>query len=509
MKIIKLFLVLYKIKVLSPIGLLRLTSAIYRCGFNLMTLLSFAEKTYGDKVALVDEHETLSYKQLLFQSEKLSVVLFEKYQLKKGQKVGLVCKNHASLVLSIFAFSRLGANIYLLNPEMSKSQFEPILDEHDFDLLVYDVELSSKVEKSKAKIMSYHTHFPAINNLLTASVNEDFKLQRNSMSKLVLLTGGTTGKSKEVVHKPSFFHYLDPFLGLLSSLKLLNYQNVYIATPIYHGYGIAVLFLFVALGKKVVITKRFNAEKACHLIREQKVEVVTVVPIMLSKMLRTNVQDLKSLSCIASGSSELNPKLVKEVFTQLGDILYNLYGTSESGLNVIAIPQDLKHSGNTIGKVIKGVPLKILDNNKNEVGLGEIGQFCIQKDRLFRKNSWVETGDLGYQDANGYYFLCGRTDDMVVSAGVNVYPIELEQVLIHHPQVEEVAVIGISDEEFGQRLKAFVKLTENTTLTKEELHEWLRPRVARFQVPKDIVFVQLMPYTPIGKLDKKQLKLLG
>lgn len=509
MKIIKLLFVLYKIKVLSPIGLLRLRAAIYRCGINLMTLLYFAEKTYGNKVALVDEHETLSYKQLLIQSERLSVVLFEKYQLKKGQKVGLVCKNHASLVLSIFAFSRLGANIYLLNPEMSKKQFETLLGEHDFDLVVYDCELSPKVEKAKAKIMSYHTHLPAINHLLTASVNENFKLQRNSMSKLVLLTGGTTGKSKEVVHKPSFFHYLDPFLGLLSRLNLLKYQNVYIATPIYHGYGIAILLLFLALGKKVVITKGFNAEKACRLIREQKVDVVTVVPIMLSKMLRTSAEDLKSLSCIASGSSELNPKLVNEVLTQLGDVLYNLYGTSESGLNTIATSQDLKHSGNTIGKVIRGVPLKILDNNKNEVGLGEIGQLCIKKDKLFRKNSWIETGDLGYQDAKGYYFLCGRTDDMVVSAGVNVYPIELEQILIHHPHVEEVAVIGMSDEEFGQRLKAFVKLAENTVLTKEELHEWLRPRVARFQVPKDIVFVQLMPYTPIGKLDKQQLKLLG
>jgi len=121
-------------------------------------------------------------------------------------------------------------------------------------------------------------------------------------------------------------------------------------------------------------------------------------------------------------------------------------------------------------------------------------------------NSWIETGDLGYRDSKGYYFLSGRVDDMVVSAGENVYPVEIEQVLINHPQVEDVAVIGISDEVFGQRLKAFILPVKNASITKEELFDWLRYRVARFQLPKEIIFVNDMPYTSLGKLDKKHLK---
>lgn len=503
--------VLYKIKLLSPSGLYRLISVIYKSGINVMLLLKITEKIHGNKVALVDGNETVSYKQLCLQCEKLSIILKGNYQVKEGQKVAFMCKNHSSLVKSIFAFSRLGSDIYLLNFEMSKLQFNRLVNQHDFDFLVYDFELHSFIEESqfrKEKIISYHEILPAINNLLNTNVDQTHSIQRSSMSKINLLTGGTTGVSKAVTHKPSIVNFLNPFSTLISRLNLLSYKTAYIATPIYHGYGIAILFSFIALGKKVVINEGFNAEKACSLIRAHNVEIITVVPLMIHKMLETSIEDLKSLRCIASGGAKLNPNLVEKVNGELGDVLYNLYGTSEAGLNIIATPQDLKYSANTIGKEIKGVRLKVMDD-KNEVVHGRIGQFCVNNNWSMRnsKSPWVETGDLGYRDVNGYYFLCGRTDDMVVSGGENIYPIEVEQILINHPQVEDVAIIGISDEKYGQTLKAFVQSSKNVEmLTKEALVDWLRPRVARFQLPKDIVFVNNLPYTSLGKLDKKQLK---
>jgi fatty-acyl-CoA synthase len=511
LKIVKLFHVLYKIRLLSPLGIYRLLATIYTAGINVLSLLKITKGTYANKIALVDDFETISYQQLSAQSEQLSIILFENYHLRSNQKVGFLCRNHASFVKSIFAVSRLGADIYLLNSEMSHSQLKQLVERHNFDILIHDFELSSKIEQidfNKVKIMSYHDYLPAINNLVTKNVAEKVNLPRASMSKIILLTGGTTGNSKEVPHKPSLFRYLNPFIGLLTKLNLLKFNTAYIATPIYHGYGVAILFLFMALGKKIVITKGFDARKACALIRDHKVEVVTVVPLMIHKMLKNNPEDLRSLSCIASGSAVLPPKLVNEVFRQLGDVLFNLYGTSEAGLIAIATPEDLRYSSKTIGKKINGVRLNVLDSNREQVEAGTIGQLCIKNGWSLknRKTNWIETGDLGYQDHKGCYFLSGRTDDMVVSAGVNVYPIELEQILINHPQIDDVAVIGISDEEFGQRLKVFVNPVKNVDLTKEELYEWLRPRVARFQVPKDIVFVDELPYTPLGKLDKRQLK---
>jgi len=479
-----------------------------------MALLSFAEKIFADKIALVDENETLTYKELLSQSKKISIILKEKYHIESGQKVGFICKNHASLIKALFAVSQSGADIYLLNAEMSSSQLNNVLEQIDFHLIIYDFELNPIIEGSsykKGKILSYHDHLPAINNLPCQCLHESIKTKRSSAGKLVIMTGGTTGSSKAAAHKPSLFNYLNPFVSMITRLKLINYNTAYIATPIYHGYGIAVLLLFIALGKKVIIQKGFDAQKACNLIREHNVEVITLVPLMLFKMLKHNPEDLRSLTCIISGGAELSPKLVHETFSKLGDVLYNLYGTSESGLNIIATPQDLRYSANTLGRKIKGVQLKILDEMKNEVKVGEVGQFCI-KNRWSMKNkrsSWIETGDLSYRDKKGYYFLCGRADDMIVSAGENVYPADVEQVLRKHPQIEDVAVVGISDEGFGQRLKAFVLPAEGSDLTEVELIEWLRPRVARFQMPKEITFVSQMPYTPLGKLDKKKLRNQG
>lgn len=509
---VKLINVLFKMRLLSPLGLYSLISAVFKYGINIMALLSFAERIYASKTVLVDEDETLTYEELWSQSERISLVLKDNYQLRSGQKVGLLCKNHASLVKSIFAVSQLGADIYLLNTEMALSQFNNLVDQYDFDFLVYDYELSSKIEQSsyyKDKILSYHNSLTAINTLLNTAGKAKLKSRRSSSSKIVILTGGTTGNPKAAAHKPSLRNYINPFRTMLTRLKLINYNTVFIATPIYHGYGVAMLLLFIALGKKVVINNGFEVKKACTLIREHNVEVVAVVPLMVYKMLKHNAEDLKSLSCIVSGGAELNPKLVIDIYNTLGEVLYNLYGTSEAGLNTIATPQDLLYSTKTVGKRIEGVHLKILDENKNEVNYGYVGQLCSKNKWSMRnsKSSWIETGDLGYRDSKGYYFLCGRVDDMVVSAGENVYPVEIEQALINHPQVEDAAVIGINDEGFGQRLKAYVLLNINADLTEKELLEWLTYRIARFQMPKEIAFVNHLPYTSLGKLDKKQLKM--
>ncbi|MEB1808415.1 MAG: AMP-binding protein [Bacillaceae bacterium] len=511
MKVFKLIYVLYKIKLLSLLGLYRFIWSFFTCGMNLMTLLDFAEKKYANKTVLVDDKETLTYSQLLAQSYQLAIHLKENYQIQSGQKVGFLCKNHASLVKAIFAVSRLGADLYLLNAELKTSQFNQFVERHDFDFLIYDLEFMDVVhhsDYSNVKLLSYHDQLVAIDNIVHSAKTSKVVLPRNSSSKLVLQTSGTTGMSKEAAHKPSIFNYLNPFAAFLQRLKILNYNTAYIASPLFHGYGIAVLLLFIPLGKKVVISHTFEALTACRLIRDHQAEVVTLVPLMLQKMLQHNVDDLRSLVCVASGGAKLSTKLVDETQRFLGDVLYNLYGTSESGLNFIATPEDLRYSPATIGKRINGMAVRVLDEQMEERKSGQVGQLCIKNDWSIRNknNTWIQTGDLAYKDENNYYFLCGRSDDMVVSGGENVYPIEVEQAVIQHSFIEDVAVVGVPDEQFGQRLTAFVLLTEDADLTEKDLLEWMRLRLPRFQIPKSITFVHDMPYTPQGKLDKKQLR---
>lgn len=509
MKNFRLINVLFKIKLLTPISIYRLSVAFFKNGINLMTLLHFAGKKYPQHVALVDDDGTLTYKELLEQSMRTAYALKEKVSFQSGQKVGFFCSNHASLVKGIFAVSRLGGDIYLLNPEMSENQLHDMEKRYHFDLLIYDGEKSSLVEPLKCKkLVSYHDSLPAINNHLHIEFSEAQTLPKTSAGQIVLQTSGTTGIPKNAAHKPSLFNYLNPFVAFIQRLKILNYHTAHIATPIYHGYGIAVLLLFIPLGKKLVITKKFDPKKACALIYEHHVEMITVVPLMLPKMLQTNVNQLGSLSCIASGGAKLSPKLIEQTFRDLGHVLYNLYGTSEAGLNFIATPEDLAYSPGTVGQKIQGMQLKILDRNMNQVEKGKVGQFCIKNDWSIstKKSPWIQTGDLGYQDKNRYYFLCGRVDDMIISGGENVYPLEVEQVLYGHPQIEDAAVIGIDDELFGQRLKAFILLVEGASFSEEQLSQWLSSKLARYQQPKDIKIVDRLPYTTLGKLDRTRLK---
>lgn len=511
MRIIKLLQVLSEIKLLSPVGISRLVAAFHKNGINIMTLLHFAGRTYGNRIALVDDTETLTYKELLSESEKLALALKENVQIGSGQKVGFLCQNHASFIKSMFAVSRLGADLYLLNTEISESQLRGFLEQHKLDVLIYDVELTALVEGSgfdNTKILSYHDQLPSIHNLAHVLNQVRKKIPRTTM-KIVLQTSGTTGISKEAAHKPSVFNYLNPFLALFNKFNMLERQTAYIATPIYHGYGLGILLLFIAVGKKIVVSHKFDSKRASELIREHQVEVITVVPLMVQKLLNHSVENLRSLTCIASGGAKLSTKLIEETQNKLGDVLFNLYGTSEAGLNLIATPKDLRYSSTTIGKRIQGVQLKVMNKKMLEVQVGEIGQFCITNNWSMRnkKNGWIQTGDVGFCDEEGYYFLLGRSDDMVVSGGENVYPIEVEQVLITHHKIEDVAVIGVIDEQFGQRLKAFILPIKNATVTNEEITTWLRSRLARFQMPKEIIMVEEMPYTSLGKIDKKLLKL--
>ncbi|CAM3064403.1 AMP-binding protein [Filibacter tadaridae] len=285
--------VLSKMKLLSPLGMSRLVAAIYKHGINVMILLSIYEKVYSNKIALIDEKESISYRQLWIQCENLSHNLKSKYGLGKKQKVAFLCQNHASFIKAIFSVSRLGSDIYLLNTEMSVSQFDELANEHQFNLLVYDESLSHLVSNfPNEKVLSFHNTLPAINQMIKRKIPDKHKIKRASTSRIVLLTGGTTGKPKVAEHQPSLINYVNPFLTLLTKLKLLERKNTYIATPIYHGYGIAILLSFIALGKTVVICREFNAQKACNLIREHQIEAMTVVPLMIDKMLKHHVDDL-------------------------------------------------------------------------------------------------------------------------------------------------------------------------------------------------------------------------
>lgn len=510
MGLIHLLSVLYKLRMLTPRGIYRLFSAFFRYGINLQALLYVAYETYKHRIAIVDDKQSLTYADLFRKVEELSKAL-TRLHIQRGHKIAVLCRNHAELVQLLFALSDLRTDVSFINVEMSWGQLERLMQDGRFDGWIFDDEFYEGITSMAfAQNGSIHKieQWPLLHIWTDRDIEQSSALSRSARGRIVLLTGGTTGKAKSVFHKPSLFSYLQPFLSFVTRLKVSNYQTAYIATPIYHGYGVAALLIFITFGMKIVLTQKFTVDKACSLIRDHQVEIVTVVPLMIAKMLQHNVEDLRSLRCIASGGAELPPKLVLEVREKLGDVLYNLYGTTETGLCMIATPEDLRYFPRTIGKVVHGNRVAIFDEQHHKVPVGKIGQLCVRNrwSMQNRASQWILTGDLGYLDTRGYYYLCGRIDDMVVSAGENVYPLEVEQEMGQHPDVIDVAVIGVPDEQFGQRLRAFVVLRNGSKVTKDELLQWLKHRVARYQMPREILVVDALPYTPVGKLDKKKLR---
>ncbi len=500
---------LYRTGLLTFFGVFQLLAALVTTGINLMAMLRIAAKLHPHRLAVIDDREQLSYLELWHQAESLAIALHHDHGIQPQQKIAIASRNHGAAVKAIFACSRLGAHIFLINPEMSADQLLALEERLQFDFYIYDQQIARRFTDSllsPKSLPTYHAIANSIDRLASNPQPQNRRLPKVKTGNIVVMTGGTTGQPKSAMRKPSLFNFLPPFSALLTLVHLDRYRSVYIATPIYHGFGVAALFMGVILGATMYFTQRFDATQSCVLIAKYKIEAVTLVPLMWQRMLNLEVAALSSLRCIVSGGAVLSPVLVQSTGDRLGSKLFNLYGTSEAGFCIMATPETLAQKPGSIGKPVPGVQIEIINDAGQAVGMTMIGRLCIRSAWTTSQESWIETGDLAYQDPDGDLFLCGRVDDMIVSGGENVYPIELENVLLTHPDIDSVGVVGIPDLEFGQRLKAVIKKKSNMTLDRSTLLDWLKPRVARYQIPVAIEFRDELPYTPLGKLDKKSLR---
>ena len=465
-----------------------------------MAILQFSSKLYPKRIAIDDGIRRISYGDMLEQSQSLAQILNTSYGIEEGDKIAIICKNHIENVQAIFACSRLGVDLYLLNTEMSKPQLDKLIDKYLFSLVIYEVGLEpSQNTNPDTKLV------PIEDLIIKPQAMHNLKKYRSG--SIIVLSSGTTGEYKTAKRKPAVISYLNPFFAVLTTMDLNNYKSVFIATPIYHGFGLAALIISVLLGSTTYLQSKFAAKELCNIIDKHKIEVITLVPLMLQRLIAMDTNKLSSLKIIMSGGAALNPKLIKESSQKLGDILYNLYGTSEAGFCVLATPNDLKKQPTTIGRKLAGVSVKITGSDDKELALEEIGLIAIKSSWSMnnKQNAWIKTGDLGYIDQLGYIYLRGRIDDMIISGGENVYPIVLENALYNHEDIIDVAVIGISDRDFGQRLKAFIVIKKDSDLNEQKILNWLSAKVARYEKPAQIEIVDSLPKTSLGKTNKTLL----
>jgi acyl-CoA synthetase (AMP-forming)/AMP-acid ligase II len=480
---------------LTPAALAVFAGTAVRHGVNLGSLLRFAARRYGERPAVVVGEEVLSFAALAGQCERMAAALRDAHGIGRGDVIGILCRNGAGIVRAVFAGARLGARVTLLNPEMAPPQLEALVERHRIRLVV--------AEAGTAALLSSRAVLAEA--LLAAAPTTYRRLPRVDGGELVVLTGGTTGPPKAAARKPSPLAFVRLFLHLVAALGLDRYRAAYVGVPLFHGYGIAAFLVALTLGRTVHLAPRFDAAGACASIEKGGIEAAVLVPSMLRRMLAERA-GLVSLRCVICGGAALPPSLAAETRQRLGDVLFNLYGTSEGGVAVFASPADLAEAPDTIGREIWGVRVTVRGEDDAPVPDGKLGRLCVESSAAVSRGGWIETGDVGFRDpASRRLFVRGRADDMIVSGGENVSPWEVETVLAAHPEVRECAAVGVPDGDFGQRLVAFVVPRPGAGASAEALSAWLAERVARYQRPRSIALVADLPLTAIGKVDRRAL----
>jgi acyl-CoA synthetase (AMP-forming)/AMP-acid ligase II len=345
-----------------------------------------------------------------------------------------------------------------------------------------------------------------------------------SSGRLVLLTSGTTGVPKGAPRTPQISSGLGVGMTLLERTGLRTGSRIALATPMFHGLGFGIMTLAVSLGATMLTHRRFDAEQTLAQASLQRADALSAVPIMLARILdlpeRVRSRNpVGTLRVVISSGDRLDPSLARRFMDEYGEVLYNLYGSTEVGIGSLATPLELRHAPETVGRPVAGCPVRILDKSGRPVGPRVTGRIFVGgqlssdgysgSGRLEKGPTVVDgftsTGDMGYLDNAGRLYIVGREDDMIVSGGENVYPRALENALAAHPDVAENAVVGVPDEQFGRRLAAFVVPRPGGDVDETALREYLKGKVSRFEQPRDIHIVDTIPRNPAGKVLRKEL----
>jgi acyl-CoA synthetase (AMP-forming)/AMP-acid ligase II/NAD(P)-dependent dehydrogenase (short-subunit alcohol dehydrogenase family) len=512
---------------LAPMPPSRLPTAAraLRMGLGPAALVTLGAARHPQRAAIADERGEVSYASLDRRSAAIAGGLRDEFGVGPGAPLAVMCRNHRGFVEAISAGSLLGADLLLLGTDFPAPQLAKVLERERPAAVVHDEEFEPLFAGSGfdgARVTAWRDGEPAGPDLDALATGPVAALARPAeRGRLVILTSGTTGVPKSAPRNPQLSAALGPVATIFSNIPLRAGEPILVAPPAFHGFGLAFLSLGLMLGTTVVLRRRFEPEEALAAIERHRASSLIAVPVMLERILRCppavrEDYDVSSLRAVVSGASALSPSTSAGITDAFGDVLYNLYGSTETGFAAIAGPADLRAAPGTVGRPPLGTTLKVLDAERREAAPGEVGHVFIGGRLVFDGYSGDEapketvgglmnTGDLGHLDTEGRLLIDGREDDMIVSGGENVFPQEVGDVLGRHPAVADVAVVGVDDEEFGQRLRAYVVAAPGADPAPEELRLHVKQHLPRFQVPRDIVFVEEIPRTATGKVRARAL----
>jgi len=507
---------------LNPLFLGTMIPAMRKFGSTGATGFSAAAARKPDDIAIIDDRGMMTFGELEASTNAIARGL-RAAGVRAGDGVGLFARNHRGFVQGQVALEKLGANILLLNTGFAAPQLKEVCAREGTGVILYDEEFHDVVEgggETMTRFVTYHEGEAPATPLSTLAAGDTSPLEAPSVpGRTTILTSGTTGLPKGAQRKMQR-QGIDTLVGVFGRMPLRTGGRHLIVAPTFHSWGGLHLLLAAQLGCTVVFRRRFDPEDTLRAVDQYRPRVMAVVPVMMQRILDLGPEvigryDTSSLEMVCASGSALPGELALRWMDTFGDNVYNLYGSTEVAQATIAMPDELRAVPGTAGRPPRGVTVKILDDAGNEVPQGVTGRIFVANEVQFEGytggggkeiiRGLMSSGDVGHFDENGLLFVDGRDDDMIVSGGENVFPREVEDLLADHDDVLDAAVIGVPDAEFGQRLKGFVVLREGATATEETLKQHVKDNLARYKVPREIVFMSELPRNPTGKVLKRLL----
>ncbi|MBV9089393.1 MAG: bile acid CoA ligase [Mycobacteriaceae bacterium] len=533
---------------MRPDRYLRIAAAMQRENMSSTSGFAAAARRCPDRPGLIDELGTLTWRELDQRSDALAAALQTDVAGNAAPKsdvagnaapksdvagnaapktVAIMVRNHRGFVEAVVAASRIGADVLLLNTSFAGPALAEVVAREGADVIIYDQEFTDTVDRALAdmpgatRIIAWTDDPPphqlTVEKLIAAHAGQRPK-RTGQKGRMILLTSGTTGTPKGARITGG-----DPsaLKSILDRTPWRAEETVVVVAPMFHAWGFSQLIFAATMACTVVTRRRFDAEATLALVDRHRATGLAVVPVMFDRIMELpdDVRSRysgRSLRFAAASGSRMRPDVVTAFMDQFGDVIYNNYNATEAGLIASATPEDLRAAPDTAGKPAPGTEIRILDQDSNEAPTGEVGRIYVRSGTLFEgytsgktkdfHDGYMASGDMGYVDAAGRLFVVGRDDEMIVSGGENVYPIEVENTLAAHPEVAEASVLGVDDEQYGQRLTAFVVLAPGASATPDSLKQHVRDNLANYKVPRDITILDELPRGSTGKILRNELR---
>lgn len=513
-----------------PDKLVKMGRVLRSWGASTATGIAIAAIRTPNRIFIEDEAGSLTFRQVHERSNSLADSLY-RLGVREGDAVGIMCRNHRGFIETTLAAAKLGAASLFLNTMFSGPQLADVCSREEPKVLVHDAEfagLLAGVDESVTRVAAWDD-----DGIISGAAADPDRLILERLiltgspadreppkgkARYIVLTSGTTGTPKGAQRSsPDGLGFL---AALIDRIPFRAEETMMIAAPLFHSWGFLHFVFSLPLRATIVLRRRFDEEGTLKAIEEHQAQVLVPVPIMLQRILRLPAEtldryQLRSLRITSVSGSALPGELALEWMDRFGDNVYNFYGSTEVAYATIATPEDLRAAPGTAGRPPHGTVVALFDENDEPVGPGEVGRIFVGNEMTFDGytggggkpsiKGLIGSGDVGHFDEEGRLFVDGRDDEMIVSGGENVFPREIEDLLSDHEAISEVALIGVDDEDFGQRLKAFVVLKDGAKLSEADVKAYVKENLAAYKVPREVVFLDELPRNATGKILKREL----